>query len=53
MSGKQLAMTGAGSLVVGGVTLSGPWVLSVAIGVVLVGAVMVRVAFRRRKAVHQ
>lgn len=53
MSSKQLAMTGTGTLTIGGVALAGPWILAASLALVLVGAVLVRTMFRRRKAVHQ
>lgn len=53
MSSKQLAMTGTGTLTIGGVALAGPWILAAALGICIVGAILVRVAFRRRKTAHQ
>jgi hypothetical protein len=53
VSSKQLAMTGTGTLTIGGVALAGPWILAAALGIVIVGAILVRVAFRRRKQAHQ
>lgn len=53
MSGKQLAMTGSGTLIIGGVSIAGPWILAVAVGVVLIGALVIRLSFRRRKGAGQ
>jgi hypothetical protein len=53
VSSKQLAMTGTGTLTIGGVALAGPWILAASIALVALGAILVRVAFRRRKAAHQ
>jgi hypothetical protein len=53
MSSKQLAMTGFGTLTIGGIAITGPWLLAAAVGAILVGAATVRLVFRRRKAAHQ
>jgi hypothetical protein len=53
MSSKQLAMTGTGTLTIGGIALAGPWILAASIGLVLIGAIIIRMSFRRRKAAHQ
>lgn len=43
----QLAKTGtAGALVIGGVAVTGFWLLALALAIVLVGAALIRVAFR-------
>lgn len=44
----QLARTGtaAGAIVVGGVAFTGWYLLAIALAIVIVGAVLVRVAFR-------
>ncbi|MGN7139035.1 hypothetical protein [Streptomyces pseudogriseolus] len=42
-----LARTGtAGAIAIGGAVITGWWILAVALAVVLVGAVLIRVAFR-------
>lgn len=53
MSGRQLALTGSGTLVIGGVSIAGPWILAAALAVVLLGAILIRVSFRRRKGAGQ
>lgn len=55
MSGKaQLAQTGlGGAIVIGGVAYTGYWLLAIAVGLVLIGAVTVRFGFRRKQAVNE
>jgi hypothetical protein len=53
VSSKQLAMTGAGTLTVGGLALTAPWLLAIAAGIVLIGAILIRAGFRRNKGAHQ
>lgn len=53
MSSKQLAMTGSGSLIIGGVSIAGPWILAIALTVVVLGAIAIRISFRRRKDAGQ
>lgn len=53
MSGKQLAMTGSGVITVGGVAIAGPWILAGAVVLVLLGAVAIRLSFRRRRGAGQ
>jgi hypothetical protein len=53
MSSKQLAMTGSGTLVIGGVAIAGPWILAGAAAVVILGAILIRASFRRRKDAGQ
>jgi hypothetical protein len=43
----QLARTGTGVVVVGGLTLTGWWMIAAALAFVILGAVCVRCAFRR------
>ena len=51
----QLARTGAagGALVIGATVITGWWVLSIAVGVILMGAFCVRVGFRRGRTASQ
>lgn len=51
----QLARTGtaAGAIVVGGAVITGWYLLAIAVGIVLVGAVCVRFGFRRGKSAGQ
>lgn len=52
MSDKpQLAHTGtaAGAIVVGGAVITGWWLLAIAVGLVVAGALAVRFGFRRGK----
>lgn len=51
----QLARTGtaAGAIVVGGAVVTGWYLLAVAIGVVALGAICVRLGFRRGKTAAQ
>jgi hypothetical protein len=45
----QLARTGtAGSLVIGGVAFTGYYLLAIALAIVLLGALIIRLAFRPR-----
>lgn len=53
MSSKQLAMTGSGTLVIGGVAIAGPWIIAGAVVIVLLGALLIRASFRRRKGAGQ
>lgn len=53
MSGKQLAMTGSGTLIVGGYAIAGPWILAGAAVLVLLGALAIRISFRRRQGAGQ
>jgi hypothetical protein len=53
VSSKQLAMTGSGTLIVGGVAIAGPWILAGAAAVVILGAILIRASFRRRKDAGQ
>jgi hypothetical protein len=55
MSGKaQLAQTGlGGAIVIGGVAYTGYWLLAIAVGLVAVGALAVRLGFRRKRAVSE
>ncbi|MGW2655138.1 hypothetical protein ACWC1D_16010 [Streptomyces sp. NPDC001478] len=47
MYSNQLAQTGTGVLVVGGLTMAGWWIAAVALTAVVLGALCVRLAFRR------
>jgi hypothetical protein len=49
---SQLAHTGtvAGAIVVGGAVITGWWLLAIAVGLVAVGALVIRLGFRRHKA---
>ncbi|MFH9011206.1 hypothetical protein ACH4C6_07500 [Streptomyces sp. NPDC017943] len=50
----QLARTGtAGALVIGTTVVTGYWLLAVAAGLVVVGAIVLRVGFRRGKSAGQ
>lgn len=42
----QLARTGAGALVIGTTVITGWWLLAAALGIVAVGALVIRFAFR-------
>lgn len=56
MSDKaQLARTGtvAGAIVVGGVAITGYYLLAIAAGIVLIGALFIRFGFRRGKGANQ
>ncbi|GAA2088056.1 hypothetical protein GCM10009759_09930 [Kitasatospora saccharophila] len=44
---NQLARTGAGVLVIGGLTLAGWWAAAAAAGLIAVGVLCVRIGFRR------
>lgn len=52
-SDKQLAMTGAGTLVIGGVAIANTWILVGAVALVITGAVLVRLVFRPRRGAGQ
>ncbi|MEU9200890.1 hypothetical protein [Streptomyces sp. NPDC048332] len=47
MYSNQLAQTGTGFLVIGGLTMAGWWIAALALVAVVAGALCVRVAFRR------
>lgn len=51
----QLARTGsaAGAIVIGGAVITGWWLLAIALGLVAVGALVVRFGFRRGKSAAQ
>ncbi|MFJ6730046.1 hypothetical protein ACIQPQ_34620 [Streptomyces sp. NPDC091281] len=50
----QLARTGtAGTLVIGTTVVTGWWLLAAALGIVAVGAICIRLAFRRDQAVGE
>ncbi|MFE1322120.1 hypothetical protein [Kitasatospora phosalacinea] len=46
---NQLAQTGAGALVIGGLTLAGWWMAAAAAALVVVGVLCVRIGFRRER----
>lgn len=48
MNYGSLANTGAG-LTIGGLVLNQTWLVAVAVGLVLVGALLIRLTFRRGK----
>jgi hypothetical protein len=48
-----LAATGVGTITVGGIAFGQLWILGLAVGIVAIGAVLVRVAWRRNKAINQ
>ncbi|MGW1890457.1 hypothetical protein ACWCP6_09335 [Streptomyces sp. NPDC002004] len=52
---SQLARTGsaAGAIVVGGTVITGWWLLGVAAAVVCLGALLIRVGFRRNRSAGQ
>lgn len=51
---SQLAKTGAGgALVIGGTVVTGWWLLAIALGIVLIGAVGVRYGFRSGRSASQ
>ena len=52
MTSYGLPMTGA-SLTLGGVVFDQAWVLTLGVGLVLVGALVARMGFRRNKAPHE
>jgi hypothetical protein len=51
----QLAKTGsaAGAIVIGSTIITGWWLLGIAAGIVLIGALAVRLGFRRGKGAGQ
>lgn len=50
----QLARTGAGGvLVIGGTAITGSWLLAIAVGIILTGAIAVRFSFRRGRTAGQ
>lgn len=49
----KLAHTGAGALVIGTTVITGWWILGVAAAIVAVGALCIRVGFRRGKTAGQ
>ncbi|MFI6358240.1 hypothetical protein ACIBJF_37765 [Streptomyces sp. NPDC050743] len=52
--GSQLAKTGLGAITIGGVTYTlGGWMIGIAAALVVVGAVAVRLGFRRSKDVAE
>ncbi|MFJ8862200.1 hypothetical protein ACIRD8_27695 [Streptomyces sp. NPDC102451] len=51
MYDNQLAQTGTGVLVVGGLTMAGWWMAALALFLVVAGALCVRVVFRRGEGV--
>jgi hypothetical protein len=55
MSGKaQLAQTGVGgAVVIGGVAYTGYWLVAIALGMVVIGALTVRLGFRRKRSVNE
>jgi hypothetical protein len=53
VSSKQLAMTGAGTITIGGIAFASWSILLIAVGIVILGAVLIRVAFRRRRGPGQ
>lgn len=46
MYGKGLAYTGAAGLAIGGVTVTYPWIAIWAAGVVVGGAILIRMSYR-------
>lgn len=52
---NQLARTGttAGAIVIGGTALTGGWLLAAAVGVVALGALFIRLSFRRTRGAGQ
>jgi uncharacterized membrane protein len=49
----RLAQTGAGALVIGTTVITGWWILSIAAGVVVIGALLIRFGFRPGKNAGQ
>lgn len=49
----RLAQTGAGALVIGTTVITGWWLLAVAAGVVVAGALLIRFGFRRGRNAGQ
>ncbi len=47
--GKTLPMTGAG-ITIGGLMITGPQMVALAIGLVAIGALLIKISFRRGKA---
>ncbi|MQY40652.1 hypothetical protein SRB17_86850 [Streptomyces sp. RB17] len=52
--GGQLAKTGLGAITIGGVTYAlGGWLIGIAAALVVIGAITVRLGFRRSKDVAE
>lgn len=50
----QLARTGtAGALIIGGTAVTGGWLLAAAIALIAIGAIAIRVGFRRGRTAGQ
>ncbi|MFF9359890.1 hypothetical protein [Streptomyces griseoluteus] len=51
--GGSLAATGAGAITVGGVAFQQLWLLAAAVALVVGGAVLIRMMYRRNKGVSE
>jgi hypothetical protein len=50
--GKGLAYTGLGSVTIGGATFGQLWIVGFAVGLVVVGAGLTRLGYRRNKGIN-